>query len=88
MQREKRHKYLFPNVILVFFDDELDPRSLPTTDGMRIPVDDQETITNIIQYIIIVNISYLADQGVPKYLHRHLDKYRKKTLYIDRKSVV
>ena len=33
----------------------------------------------MIQYIINVNISYLSDQGVPKYFHKNLDKYRKKT---------
>ena len=32
----------------------------------------------MIQYIINVNTKYLADQGVPKYFHKHVDKYRKK----------
>ena len=52
---------------------------LPTTDGMRIPVDVRETIANVIQYIININTSYLANQGVPEYLHNHVDKYRKQT---------
>ena len=43
------------------------------------PVHDQEATKNVIQYIIIINISYLADQGVPKYLHKILDKYRNQT---------
>ena len=40
----------------------------------------------MIQYIINVNTSYLADQGVPEYLHEHVDKYRKKTsdVFIDK----
>ena len=33
----------------------------------------------MIQYIINVNSSYLSDQGVPEYLHKNLEKYRKKT---------
>ena len=53
--------------------------SLLATGGARIPADDQETTRNVIQYIIIINISYLADQGVPEYFHKQLDKYRKKT---------
>ena len=52
---------------------------LSATNGTLIPVDDQETTTNVIQYIINVNTRYLADQGVPDYLHNHVDKYRKKT---------
>ena len=52
---------------------------LPATDGTRIPTDDQETTANVIKYIIIINIRYLADQGVPKYFHNHVEKYRKKT---------
>ena len=47
---------------------------------MQIFVDDQETTTNVIQYIINVNTSYLADLGVLEYLHDHIEKYRKKTL--------
>ena len=43
-------------------------------------MDDQEEKENIIQYIIVINISYLADQGVPEYFHKQLDKYRKQTL--------
>ena len=30
-------------------------------------------------YIINVNTIYLEDQGVPEYLHKHVDKYRKQT---------
>ena len=52
---------------------------LPTIDGVRIPVDDQEITSNVIQYIINVNTSYLADQGAPEYFHNHVDKYRMQT---------
>ena len=53
---------------------------LPATDGMRIPADDRQITKNVIQYIINVNTSYLADQGVLEYFHNHVDKYRKKTV--------
>ena len=52
---------------------------LPASNGTRIPADDQETTTNVIQYIININTSYLADQGVPKYFHSHVEKYRNQT---------
>ena len=42
-------------------------------------MDDREKTKNVIQYIINVNTSYLVDQGVPEYLHIHVEKYRKKT---------
>ena len=60
--------------------------SLPATDGTRIPADDQEATSNVIQYIIIINISNLADQGVPNYFHKQLDKYRNQTsnVFIDK----
>ena len=59
---------------------------LLATGRKRILVDDQEATTNVIQYIIIINISYLADEGVQEYLHKILDKYRKKTsdVFIDK----
>ena len=51
--------------------------SLHAIDGTRIPMDDQEEKENVIQYIIIINIIHLADQGVPEYFHKPFDKYRK-----------
>ena len=56
--------------------------SLLAIGGTWIFVNDQEETTTIIQYIILINISYLADQGVAEYLHKILDKYRKKTSYV------
>ena len=42
-------------------------------------MNDRETTSNMIQYIINVNTRYLSDQVELEYFHNHVDKYRKKT---------